>query len=92
MNDPNSFGLGDMLGFFADRGATVMVDGGSGLSMVKPSFKAQIAERLGYRVDDDEFVMALEGACVIEPEYESDPEDCISRVRGALEEMTNFDI
>ncbi len=36
---------------------------------------------------DDDFVSAIEGACVTQPEYANDPAGCHQRINGALEEI-----
>lgn len=34
---------------------------------------------------------AAEGACVTEPELNADPDSCLARIRGAMEEMDSVD-
>lgn len=53
--------------------------------MTQP-FMQQIADRLMITLNDD-LVYAIEGACITGAEWADDPETCLTRVRGALEEM-----
>ena len=43
----------------------------------------------GFFIDHlrDDVVDAIETACITQAEWEKDPDDCLSRVSGALEEM-----
>lgn len=38
-------------------------------------------------VCDDEFITAIEGACITQAEYARDPQACHQRIRAAFEEM-----
>ena len=46
----------------------------------------EIAERLGAELDGD-LIMCIEGACITEAEWGADPDSCLQRIRGAMEEM-----
>jgi hypothetical protein len=49
-------------------------------------FYEQVATDMD-NVCDDEFITAIEGACITREEYERDPDACHARIRGAFEEM-----
>lgn len=53
-------------------------------------FYNEIAEHMACGLRDD-IIDAIEAACVTEAEWRENPDDCIGRVYGALEEMTTFD-
>lgn len=53
-------------------------------------FYQQIADSMNM-VLDDELICAIEGSCVTQAEWAADESSCKSRIRGALEEMTEFD-
>jgi len=55
------------------------------------TFYQEIAELIPCGLRDD-IIDAIEAACVTEQEWQDNPDDCISRVYGALEEMTSFDL
>lgn len=57
---------------------------------MSPLFQ-RIAKDMDMQVDD-EFIMAVEGACITTPEYDADPQSCQQRVHGALEELYDFDL
>lgn len=37
---------------------------------------------------DDELIMAIEGACITQAEYQANAFECRQRIRGALEETS----
>lgn len=39
----------------------------------------------------DDIIDAIEAACITEAEWRENPDDCVTRVYAALEEMTNWD-
>lgn len=51
----------------------------------------QIASRMGRRLDDL-LTLAIDAACVTEQEWDLDPEACIDRVNGAMEELYDFSL
>ena len=53
-------------------------------------FYSEIAEHFMGGLRDD-VIDAIEAACITEAEWQADPDSCIYRVHGALEEMTNWD-
>lgn len=54
------------------------------------SFYTEIVERF-YGVQRDDVIDAIEFSCITEAQWQNDPEDCLARVQGALEEISNFD-
>lgn len=40
----------------------------------------------------DDIIDAIEAACVTEAEWRENPDDCVTRVYAALEELTDFDL
>lgn len=54
-------------------------------------FYNEIAEQFVCGPRDD-IIDAIEAACITEQEWRDNPDDCIARVYGALEEMTSFDL
>lgn len=53
-------------------------------------FYSEIAQHFMCGLRDD-VIDAIEAACITEAEWRENPDDCITRVYGALEEMTNWD-
>lgn len=53
-------------------------------------FYSEIADRMVEPLNDL-MIDAIEAACITEAEWQADPNDCVNRVHGALEEMTNWD-
>ena len=56
-----------------------------------PKFYKEIGEHFVCGLRDD-IIYAIEAACITEQEWRDNPDDCITRVYGALEEMTDFDL
>lgn len=54
------------------------------------AFYNEIADQF-YGMDRETVFDAVEFACITQTEWEVDPEACMDRVQGALEEITNFD-
>lgn len=54
------------------------------------AFYNEIADHF-YGVDRETVFNAIEFACIAQSEWELDPEYCMNRVQGALEEIVNFD-
>lgn len=55
-----------------------------------PTLFQQIADKMGHRLSD-EFIMCVEAACITTMEWEEDPTQVMARVRGAQEELGEFD-
>lgn len=54
------------------------------------SMNQEIAKRLDMKLDDD-LVICIEGACITRPEWEANPDGCLQRVRGVMEELDDVD-
>ena len=54
-------------------------------------FYSEIAEHFVCGLRDD-IIDAIEAACITEQEWRDNPDDCVTRVYAALEEMTDFDL
>lgn len=53
-------------------------------------FYSEIAQHFMCGLRDD-IIDAIEAACITEAEWRDNPDDCITRVYDALEEMTPWD-
>ena len=58
--------------------------------MREKTLPQKVAEYMDFECDDT-LVMAVEGACITTPEWLADPDACVHRVRGAMEEMDEPD-
>ena len=54
-------------------------------------FYSEIAEHFVCGLRDD-IIDAIEAACITEQEWRENPDDCVTRVYAALEELTDFDL
>jgi hypothetical protein len=55
-----------------------------------PAFYNEIGQQFMCGLRDD-VINAIEAACITEAEWRTDPDGCIGRVYGALEELTDFE-
>jgi len=57
-----------------------------------PVFLRRVGFHMDYpaNADHSHLVAAIESSCVTEREFNADPDSCISRIRGALEESPDF--
>lgn len=53
-------------------------------------FYSEIAQHFTCGLRDD-IIDAIEAACITEAEWRENPDDCVTRVYAALEEMTPWD-
>ena len=54
-------------------------------------FYSEIAQHFMCGLRDD-IIDAIEAACITEAEWRENPDDCVTRVYAALEELTDFDL